>query len=219
MSRALRGVLAAIAVAALIVGCSSTDDTPSGSPSPTATITSSQPSPTPSGTASPSPAVTASETCEAAGETGPTTSGADWAAHLSASLYGVTMRVGVHDCYERWVLEFAGDGDAPGWSVTPHDGGTFALDPSDNPVDPPLAGDASLEVLVGAWYDGTPIDQPAYEGPLVLAPGDTSVIREVRILGAFEGVTQVGIGLRAERPYSVTWLDAPARLVIDVYTG
>ena len=40
-----------------------------------------------------------------------------------------------------------------------------------------------------------------------------------RIVGAFEGITQVGLGLDRARPYRVAWLADPGRLVIDVFTG
>jgi hypothetical protein len=32
-------------------------------------------------------------------------------------------------------------------------------------------------------------------------------------------VTQIGLGLDRQRPFRVSWLEDPARLVVDVYTG
>lgn len=148
----------------------------------------------------------------------------DWSAQLrtdpTRALWGVTMRVGGHECFDRFTFEFDGVGDMPGWRVIPVDGSVFALDPSDLPLDPPLAGTAALELDFAAWYDGSlTIDQPAFEGPDQLVDTGLEGIQEVRVLGAFEGLSQIGIGLDEARPYRVTWLEDPKRLVVDVYTG
>ncbi|WNM24880.1 hypothetical protein RN606_01645 [Demequina capsici] len=131
----------------------------------------------------------------------------------------MTMRVARHDCFDRWVMEFTGSGPAPGWSVTPYGASTFLVDPSGEPLSPPLEGTASLDVAFGAWYDGTPLDQSAYAGPLVLRPGDTTEILEVRLISGFEGISHAAIGLAEPRPYKVAWLTDPIRLVIDVSTA
>ncbi len=214
---------AALATATLAAACS---PSPVASPSPSASTTASStpqttapgiPSPTPTGGPN-SPEPTASGTCEAFGTTTATTSSSEWAAHLSSDLWGADMRVGRHDCYDRWVFEFAGDGGEPGWSVTPHDASAFVVDPSGEMLAPVLFGTASLEVSFGAWYDGTPLGEDPYlgvSGTGLLGGG----ITEARILSGFEGITQVGIGLDEVRPYRVFWLDDPGRLVIDVFTG
>lgn len=219
-------MLAAIALTAtLVAGCSSTPDSSPGPASsapsaPTATaVTTATPTPRAplSGTPGPSATPTAAATCEPFGTTWASASSGDWSADLSATFWGATMRLGVHDCYERWVLEFDGRGEAPGWSVTPHTAVTFTVDPSGEALAPPLAGAASLEVRVGAWYDGTPLGESAYAGPMTLT--GAGAIREARIISGFEGMTQIGLGLDRTRPFRVTWLDDPARLVVDVFAG
>ncbi len=210
-----RSPYAVLLAAAMLAGCTSSPSpsvTPSATPAPTVTATATvTASPSPAPTSSPAPQDCATFGTSAAGASSP-----DWASSLASGLWGVTQRVGVHECYDRWVLEFAGDGE-PGWQVTPHDASTFATDASGEDLAPPLAGGASLEILVGAWYDGTAISQAGYAGPLSVT--GSGAIREARIVGAFEGITQVGLGLDEARPYRVTWLEDPPRLVVDVFTG
>lgn len=222
------GLITVIAVAVLVwwwfLGGSpepeeSTSATPVATVTETVTATPS-PSTTPSATASGAASASASAaTCKPFGTDQSTESFADWPAELAGeSLWGVDMRVGTHDCYDRWVVEFDGDGAMPGWSVTVHDSSTFMADPSGEDIDP-LAGSSSLEVLVAAWFDGTPIGQDAYAGETDIVTDGYPAIQEARIISGFEGITQVGIGLDEARPYRVAWLTDPGRLVIDVYNG
>lgn len=220
---------AVIVAAALLAACDAAPEpSPSASPATTPSATpaaTGSPTQSPAPTASPSPTDPSSPTAECAtfGTTGATASSPDWSSQLRTTpgdaLWGETMRTGDHECYERWVFEFDGDGAMPGWAVNPHAGSTFDADGSGEPIAHPLAGAASLEVLFAAWYDGTPLGEEAYEGPMVLLGAEGSAIREVRIVSGFEGISQVGIGLDEERPYRVTWLEDPGRLVIDVFTG
>lgn len=211
MRAVVRRLFAVGATAALITGCASAT---SPSPSPT---------PTPTASATPTPSPTPSPTCEAFGTSYASTSSEDWSSQLRTApgdaLWGATMRVGTHGCYDRWVFEFEGTADMPGWSVTPYPASTFLGDPSGELIDPPLAGTASLDVAFAAWYDGAPIGEATYSGPRDLLTPDLPAIKEARIVGGFEGISHVGIGLDRARPYRVTWLTDPARLVIDVYTG
>lgn len=186
-----------------------------------------EPSPTPTVTvtATPSPSVTASPTataepshCEPFGTEEISESSFTWSDDLVGTLWGGELRVGTHDCYDRVVFEFAGDGDMPGWSVIPWDTSSFTDANSGMGIEP-LEGGASLHLQFAAWFDGTPLGEDAYEGETQIVTEDFPVVQEVRILGGFEGITQVGIGLDQPRPYEVTWLEDPARLVIDVYTG
>ncbi len=213
------GLVTVTMVAVLLAGCTAATEP---GPSTTGPPSTSAPA-SPSATSEPSPTPTATgAACEPFGTLAASASSDDWFADLRGGpgeeLWGETMRVGTHACYDRWVFEFAGDADMPGWSVTPHDASTFLGDPSGEPIEP-LAGTASLEIMFAAWYDGTPIDQPAYAGPSDIASDALPAIKEARILSGFEGITQVGIGLDAAHPYRVTWLTDPGRLVVDVFTG
>jgi hypothetical protein len=174
-------------------------------------------SPTATATVGPTESATASEVaCSPFGATGDV----DSADPLALSpLTGASMRVGRHDCFERFVFQMAGTGEVPGWSVGYQD--PMTADGSGEPVD--LRGAADLVVTVGVWtvsdFEGRPEEWPPFEGPDDIVTTGFVSLREARNLYAFEGVTQIGLGLDRKRPFRVTWMEAPARLVVDVYTG
>ncbi|NNH06371.1 AMIN-like domain-containing (lipo)protein [Cellulomonas fimi] len=122
------------------------------------------------------------------------------------------VRAGRHTCYDRLVL----DVDAPltGWSVRYVD--VVTQDGSGFPV--AVRGGARLEVVarVGvvptdSWFvgdGGRLIDTSAYR-----------TFRDVVWAGSFEGVTTIGLGVRARLPFRVFVLAGPgdgSRLVVDV---
>jgi len=121
------------------------------------------------------------------------------------------VRAGRNACYDRLVL----DVDAPltGWSVryvdqVVQDGSGFVV---------PVRGGARLEVVarVGvvptdSWFtpSGSLVDTSSY-----------STFRDVRWAGSFEGVSTVGLGVRARLPFRAFVLAGPgggSRLVVDV---
>ena len=121
------------------------------------------------------------------------------------------VRAGRHDCFDRLVLDI----DAPltGWSVRYVDHLTQAGSGSTVPV----SGGARLEVV--ARVGVVPTDS------FFVAPGrlvDTSsyrTFRDVAWVGSFEGVTTIGLGVRARLPFRVFVLAGPgegSRLVVDV---
>ncbi|MBS2937822.1 hypothetical protein KDN32_08700 [Nocardioides sp. J2M5] len=122
------------------------------------------------------------------------------------------VRGGRHDGFDRVVMQFRGPGK-PGWYTAyvrrPR------ADGSGERV--PVAGDSFLDVYAsGTTYDP---DEPAYDYDTrrhVAVPGDGPV-RDVYVLGTFEGNTQVLVGIEgAARPYRVFRLADPPRLVVDV---
>lgn len=218
-----RLVVLAAASAALLAGCGEESSPNPATTSPTATATSASPTaspppgPTATATASPTESASASEVaCQPFGSTTPKESEDPLA---MSPLTGASMRVGRHDCYERFVFELAGTGDAPGWSVQYRD--PLIADPSGQTVD--LRGDADLEVIVRVWtvtdFEGRPDEWPPFSGPDDIVTTGYTAIREARNLYAFEGVTQLGLGLDERRPFRVSLLEGPVRLVVDVYTG
>jgi hypothetical protein len=104
-----------------------------------------------------------------------------------STLTGASMRIGQHDCYERFVFEMTGTGDPPGWQVAYVD--PLVGDGSGEPID--LAGDATLEVIVRVWtvsdVDGGPDGMPPFTGPDDIVPSGWEALREVRNLYAFGG--------------------------------
>ena len=203
---ALVAALALLAVA----GCGGGTNDAGRTSSPTASPTSSAPP-----SASPAPSASPT-TCAPFGSTAEATSADPLAL---STLTGDSMRVGRHDCYERFVFEMAGTGGDPGWRVRYQE--PLTGQGSGEPI--PLAGTADLEILIGAMtvtdFDGRPDDWPPFTGPDDIVTRDFVALLEARMLYGYEGTTQIGLGLDRERPFRVRLLDDPPRLVVDLYTG
>ena len=127
----------------------------------------------------------------------------------------VDVRAGQHACFDRLVLDFAGDAD--GYSVRYVS--TVTMDGSGQAV--PLRGGADLEVVAIAPaydHDGDLTYRPDNRRELVSVSG-WRTFRQVAWAGTFEGQTTIGLGVRARLPFRVFTLDGPgdgSRLVIDV---
>ena len=125
------------------------------------------------------------------------------------------LRSARHRCFDRLVLDF--DGRGVGFQV----GYVAEVTEDGSGQVVPLAGGASLQILVGApAYDDsyTPTYRPADEAQLLPLAGYRS-FRQVAWAGSFEGQTTLGLGVRARLPFRVLALDGPgegSRLVIDV---
>lgn len=182
--------------------------TPATTPTPT-------PSPTLTRTESASPDASPTD-CPPFGSTDETTS--DDPLALS-TLTGASMRVGRHDCFERFVFEMAGSGGDPGWRVRYVD--PLTGQGSGEPIE--LLGSATIEILVGAMtvteFEGRPDEWPPFEGPDDIVTSGYAALLEARNLYGFEGTTQIGLGVDRVRPFRVSWLDGPPRLVVDIITG
>ena len=215
MRRARAATLVLLAMSLVLSACGGGDDdaststststSTSASPSTTSTMSSSTTSTTtsgsPSSTSSPLPAGFALS--EQRSPTFPGQGG-----DLGV---GRAVRVGAHDTYDRVVYEFTGSG-VPAYAVRYVD--QPIADPSGKRVT--VAGDAYLEVYVAAlgYGDGagsapSPVSSSALAGTVIADSG-------VLTFG-FEGIGQTFVGVRdRERPFRVTTLTAPSRLVIDV---
>lgn len=130
---------------------------------------------------------------------------------LMSSLVGVDIRTGRHDCFERVVVEFGGTGSLPGYRVA-YEADPILDSPRGEPVD--IAGAATLVVAFGAWMPEP--DGAGYSGPREFVPDNVSNIVELEQLENFEGMSSWAIGLDAERPFAVSTLSDPPRLVIDI---
>ncbi|MEJ7773016.1 MAG: hypothetical protein WKF51_14025 [Geodermatophilaceae bacterium] len=121
------------------------------------------------------------------------------------------VRVGRHACYDRLVLDMAGD--VRGYSVRYVD--QVVRDGSGELV--PLRGGAKLEVT--ARSGAAPIDSIFLPNGELADVSGYQTLRHVAWAGSFEGQTTVGLGVRARLPFRVFILDGPgsgSRLVIDV---
>jgi hypothetical protein len=157
-----------------------------------------------------------SKPCQQFGTTADTSSADPQA---MTTMTGKSIRVGRHDCFERFVFELQGKGPRPGWTAgyrTP-----LAGQASGERIR--LKGAANLEILVGAWtvddFEGRPAEWPPFTGPADIVTNGFVAIKEARNLYAYEGTTQLGLGLDRKRPFTVVLISNPTRLVVDVYTG
>jgi hypothetical protein len=127
----------------------------------------------------------------------------------------INVRAGRHPCFDRLVLDFAGDVDGYSVRYVP----TVTMDGSGLPV--PLRGGADLEIVaIAPAYDsnGRATYRPANPTELVSVAG-WRTFRQAAWAGSFEGQTTIGLGVRARLPFRVFALDGPgsgSRLVVDV---
>lgn len=142
--------------------------------------------------------------------------GLRWGSLPKADLTGSTgqlvdVRAGRHACFDRLVLDVAGDLD--GYSVryvttVKHDGSGEVV---------PLRGGARLEVVATA--PARPTDAWFLPNGELLDPTGYRTFRHLAWAGSFEGQSSVGLGVRARLPFRAFVLDGPgdrSRLVVDV---
>jgi len=130
-----------------------------------------------------------------------------------SGMVGSDIRTGAHPCFERVVIELSGPGDMPGVRVEYVDDPVL-LSPSDQTVD--IDGDATLVISLAAWMPS--MEGDGYAGPTDFQPTNVSHIRQVRQIENFEGMSAWAIGLDRERDFTVGYLEAPARIVVDIAT-
>jgi hypothetical protein len=117
------------------------------------------------------------------------------------------VRAGPQTGYDRFVIQF--DGPVPPFQVTPQANASFVQDPKGTSVT--LAGSAGLRVVIRGVANWTSLP-----GPAQVKPSGTSVLREARQVGDFEGVVSWGLGLSHASCFHAYTLTGPNRLVIDV---
>ncbi len=204
-----------------LAGCSD-DDPPGPVPTPsdsTATTpapsTSAPTTPAPSDTASPSASPSPSGTAAVPAGFSLKTVSSNGFPSLGGDLGAIGgVRVGRHTGYDRVVWEFPGSG-RPSLQV--------------KYVNPPIAdgsgdvvdvrGDAFLEVLVTSV--GIPAaDAPRPRSASAASLAGTVVAEALPVYGGFEAMGQTFVGVRgSERPFRVTVLRNPTRIVVDIWSG
>ena len=124
------------------------------------------------------------------------------------------MRVGRHTGYDRVVWQFTGTG-RPTYQVRYVD--EPVADGSGDVVE--VRGDAYLELMitfVGVPASGAPQPKDASASSIA----GTVIAQAMPVYGGFEGYGQAFVGVTdRERPFKVTVLTTPTRLVLDVYSG
>ena len=136
-----------------------------------------------------------------------------------SNAYLVNVRAGQQTCYDRLVVDIAGPTQFHSWRVQYVS--QVRHDPTDRLV--PLRGGAFLQITVGAsdHRNGTLTYAPANRRELVNVTGYRT-FRQVAWAGSFEGLTTVGLGVRARLPFRVFALTgipgsaSGTRVVIDV---
>ena len=131
-----------------------------------------------------------------------------------SALVGAGIRTETQPCSEQVVLELQGSGDFPGWWVR-YQLPPLIDDPRGQPV--AVAGSAYIVVTIGSWM--TTMEGEGYHGPTMITPTNVSHIKQLMMLGDFESVTTWAIGLDQQRPFRITTLESPPRLVIDISTA
>lgn len=123
-------------------------------------------------------------------------------------LLAVDVRTGVHDYYDRVVVDLEGEGGNPGWFAEYT--GTPFEDGSGFPIE--IEGNAFLHVTVSGFRYPEP-DEDFAQG---LTRVDGSGVTEAYVGAPFEGQIQVVLGVDSARPYRVFVLPDPLRLVVDI---
>lgn len=129
----------------------------------------------------------------------------------------VDVRAGVHDCFDRLVVDMVGT-VVPGYAVRYVD--TVRQIASGEPIS--LRGGAFLEIIVRAPAidvdTGTSTYPKAGQSELVDLAG-FSTFQQIAWAGYQEGLTELGLGVRARLPFRVFTLPGPGdyvRFVVDV---
>jgi len=115
------------------------------------------------------------------------------------------VRVGSHDGYDRFVIEFAGT--IPGYSIT-RQSTSFEASPSSQPFT--LEGDTGVLIRVQPVADWT-----SYRSPTAFQP-KFPYLRQARMAENFEAVQQWALGVDGKASLRVYELSSPSRLVVDV---
>jgi hypothetical protein len=131
------------------------------------------------------------------------------AAPSDTTAYLTNIRVGAHDTYDRVVLDLT---NLPGYTYRPQD--KLYYDPSGKPVNIPGATFGSLSLQWATEH--TDSGQLTYPGPQTFTTPQLSNVRAVAVIGDFEKVLTIGLGLRHAAGVHVFTLTAPNRVVIDV---
>jgi hypothetical protein len=216
--RTLAVVTATSVVALALAGCTS-DPEPTPMPTVSFDSTTAPATPTPSASptdSSPSPSASPSATASAAVPAGFTLDEASSPTFpdLGGRIGGIgVVRVGHHTGFDRVVWQFPGSG-RPTYRVR------YVAEPtadgSGDAVD--VDGDAYLELMittVGVPADGVPPPRDASAASIA----GTVVAQALPVYGGFEGYGQAFVGVRdRERPFRVTVLRNPTRLVVDIYS-
>lgn len=198
----LLAALALAAVTALALAACGDDDDDDRDATATPPVTASATAPP---TPSPSPAATATVAPPFGGTRGPVTSEGDAAGIVML----VAVRAARQDGFDRAVWEF--EGGIPPYTVE-YVEPPITADGSGMEVE--IAGEAYLKVTFRGANAHTEAGQPTIGAREI--PLDLPQVVELEQTGDFEAVVTWVIGLRGEADLTVTELDGPSRVVVDI---
>lgn len=218
-ARTVRSLAAMCAVSLVGLGLAGCSSGPPPSPMPTESSGSSAPtspstSATPTTTAS-SPGATPSGSASVPAGFSLDAVKSPTFPSLGGDIGGIgVVRVGKHTGYDRVVWQFPGSG-RPTYQVRYV--ATPTADGSGDTV--AVAGDAYLELMI--TFVGVPPASAPRPGMASAASLAGTVVAEARpVYGGFEGYGQSFVGVRDhQRPFKVTVLTNPTRVVLDIFSG
>jgi hypothetical protein len=132
------------------------------------------------------------------------------AAPSDTTAYLTNIRVGAHPTYDRVVLDVTNLPSS--YAYTPQD--KLYYDPSGQPVNIP--GRTFGALATQGATEHTDSGQLTYTGPQTFTTPQLTNVRAVAVIGDFEKVLSIGLGLRHAAHVHVFTLTGPNRLVIDV---
>jgi hypothetical protein len=198
----MRRFITALCMVGLVAACgSATSTTPSLSPSSTPTASpSALPSPSPSPSPTPSPSPLASPTPP------PGFVCTDVAGGSVADSTVADVRVGQHEGYDRFVIEFGAG--VPNYIVTRQQSTTFTRSPKGDQVT--LEGSAGVLIVVHSVNNWI-----GYPGPTAFRP-QYPYLRQALQVENYEGYQQWALGIQGTACLRVFTLASPSRLVVDI---
>ncbi|CCE54189.1 MAG: AMIN-like domain-containing (lipo)protein [Corynebacterium casei] len=128
------------------------------------------------------------------------------------SLIPKGVRVADHGAFTRVVLDYEGEGKA-GWYTQ------LTAEPAQQASGFPIEYDGATAIVIGVEstpWPSTPELEEAYMDSGKVEGTAAGVVTGVEYVNTFEAQSQYVIGLNKESAYSVTSLEGPPRVVIDI---
>jgi hypothetical protein len=197
VARVLALSLTACALAPVLAGCGGGGNETAGGATETGGATS----------------TTSSGTTTTPALAGASTDPVSWKGDAKETSLLTGVRAAAHDGFDRVVLQFRGD--LPGYQVG-YVQRPVLEDGSGKPVR--VTGGDVLLVRMEPALDADLTKESAprtYTGPTRFSP-TTSSVRELVRAGGFESVLSWAVGVDEKRPFRVTRLENPSRIVVDV---
>ena len=127
-----------------------------------------------------------------------------------SELIPVGIRVADHGSFTRVVLDFEGSGEAS-WFTQ------MTSDPAQQASGHPIDYEGSTAINIGIESTPWPSTPELEEAYMDFGTTDgAGVVTGVEFVTSFEAQSQYVIGLEKQSPYSITFLEGPPRVVIDI---